>query len=78
MAVRGEEKHVFEGSLAFEGPRFSQAGTFDRTILCETHERMLGDCDAYAVDWVRHIPSRAKATHEGMLLHMPNPRRTSC
>jgi hypothetical protein len=74
LDIRGVEKRAFEGSLAFEGPRYTQAGAFDRTVLCETHERMLGDCDDYAVEWVRQIPSRARTSHEGMMLHMPNPR----
>jgi hypothetical protein len=73
LDLRGSKSRAYEGSLAFEGPRFTQGGTFDRTLLCEAHEQMLGDCDDYAVDWVRQIPSRAQSSHCGML-HMPNPR----
>lgn len=74
LDARGPHKHAFEGSLAFDGPRFTQAGTFDNTILCEAHERGLQDCDNYAVAWVRRLPWDARETHGGGMLHMPNPR----
>lgn len=72
--VRGSDKRAYEGSLAFEGTRFTQAGVFDKTILCDRHEQALRDCDDYAVDWVRRVPTEARATHQGKLLQMPNPR----
>lgn len=74
LDVRGTDTRAYEGSLAFEGTRYTQAGAFDKTILCDVHEQMLRDCDDYAVDWVRRVPTDARASHEGMLLHMPNPR----
>jgi hypothetical protein len=74
LDIRGADARAYEGSLAFEGTRYTQAGTFDRTILCDAHEQALRDCDDYAIDWVRGMPTEARASHEDMLLHMPNPR----
>lgn len=72
--VRGTETRAYEGSLAFDGTRFTQAGTFDKTILCDVHEQMLRDCDDYAVDWVRQLPIDLLASDSGKVLDVPNPR----
>ncbi len=74
LDIRGADTRAYEGSLALEGTRYTQAGTFDRTILCDVHEQALRECDDYAIDWVRRVSTEARASHEGMLLHMPNPR----
>jgi hypothetical protein len=74
LDVRGADTRAYEGSTAFEGTRFTQAGTFDKTILCDAHEHSLKDCDDYAIDWVRQVPAKSIPSHEGKLLHVPNPR----
>lgn len=72
--VRGTETRAYQGSLAYSGTRYTQAGIFDKTILCDVHEQMLKDCDDYAVKWVRQLPIDLLASDCGTVLDIPNPR----
>jgi hypothetical protein len=74
LDIRGDDSRAYAGSLAFEGTRFTQAGTFDRSILCSVHEQMLGPCDDYAVDWVRRVGRDAGTALNGAMMQLPNPR----
>ena len=46
--IRGDEKHVLIGSQHHDGRNYSQSGTWER-MLCEKHEAMIHDYEAYAI-----------------------------
>lgn len=72
--IRGNDTRAYEGSIGYEGTRYTQAGTFDRTILCQLHEDHLKDCDDYAVNWVRDVQADAQISPCGDFLTVANPR----
>lgn len=57
--LAGDQQHAYEGSRFKEGVRFQAKGLFDRSILCQTHERMLSQADDYGVRFLRNFEQGA-------------------
>lgn len=72
--IRGGDTRAYEGSIGYEGTRFTQGGAFDRTILCHRHEDHLKDCDDYAITWLRNVDAAAQTSACGNYLSVANSR----
>lgn len=57
-----------------DGAVFSQSGMWDREILCEVHERQLGESDDYAVEFCRTFSALATKLDDAPGYMVPNPR----
>lgn len=76
LDIRGDEKHLLEGSRHSNGIVFRQNGPWDDTILCEAHERLLNRADTYAVNFHRRFADLAKPSRHKGALEVANPSPT--
>lgn len=72
--LAGDQQHAFEGSRFKEGVNYQAKGLFDRTILCRTHEEMLGRADDYGVKFLRRFEEDGVSSMNGSVWTVPNPR----
>jgi hypothetical protein len=51
--LKGAEKHILVGWRQRDGPRISQSGLYDDSILCAKCDGELGKLDAFAIGFCR-------------------------
>lgn len=51
----GNDKHLVSGTRFADGMSKTQSGLWDDDILCDTHEKMLGDPDSAGIDFCRRV-----------------------
>lgn len=66
---------VIYGERGRPGYKFQQSGKYDHDILCELHERITGDLDKYAVDFIRAINLGGQSVRDDPAIDIPNPDR---
>jgi hypothetical protein len=57
--MRGKHKHLYVGGVAAPGRRTVQSGLVDKTILCATHDGILGEYDHYGIQFCRTFAAKA-------------------
>ncbi len=73
-SVAADDQHALVGYTNQVGITFDGKGTFDRNLLCLTHERMLGSADDYGVNFLRNFESAGNfSLNDERIWLTPNP-----
>ena len=72
--VADKEQHTFLGSANRRGKIFDGKGTFDRNLLCATHESQLHTADTYGVEFLRNFHDKSsQCNSDDRIWLTPNP-----
>ncbi|MFT4894766.1 MAG: hypothetical protein ACI8QU_001577 [Devosia litorisediminis] len=73
-SIRGDETAMFAADRGRGRWVEYQSGPWDKSILCQDCEASLGDCDDYAVRWIRGFSQKAVSLPSGLGFEVPNPK----
>ena len=72
--IRGDDKHVTQGDRVRLGVKLTQSGPWDDSILCDTHESLLGPFDDYIARFCSRFSESAVISSSGNSYNCPNPK----
>lgn len=71
--VKGNDKSLSHVSRIPGRPQSSAAGPFDRNLLCDKHEKVTADLDAYGMKFIRKARQLASLEPQAQTIAVPNP-----